>query len=489
MSNAKKISSVSAKRTLKNKRRMTTVIVCLSMFVIGVYIDTIYGEGVARQSILNFVSGNAIKNPESSMVQRDAISFENGMEYEAATFGNAFALSTKDGIKYYNQVGDQRWSDTYNMISPKMVSEGNWIAIADLSGNNLRVYNANGLQFEIQAKGNVLQFALNENGFLSLITGQDGRFGVYVYNNKGVLIKERVEENDGLYPVASDISGDNRSFAVSYIDTSNVVPISRILFFYINQQDSQEYTDSIFSASVEKSDELIIKINYMKDDILAAVSDKSVYAIDSDGVESWAFHLANIVSQCDMSNKDYIVLAFGNERASAIVLDDAVAFSKNSVVWLDTTGRVRGQYESTEPIEHITSSASGIVIGNNNNFIGINHSGKASWDYRSTTDIYDCIPMTTLRDVMIIKKQEAVILEMDRIGQGIIEPIVRIDNENSTIIKNDNDDFEYSEDFFVEIFDELETDSSDEGSEDSGNSEGSEGSGTIFNEVSNEVVE
>lgn len=486
MSNAKKVSSVSAKRTLRNKRRMTTLIVAFSMFVIGVYIDTIYGEGVASQSILNFMSGNSLKNPESSMVQRDAISFENGMEYEASTFGNAFALSTKDGIKYYNQVGDQRWSDTYNMISPKMISEGNWIAIADLSGNNLRVYNNNGLQFDIQAKGNILQFALNENGFLSLITGQDGRFGVYVYNNKGVLIKERVEENDGLYPVASDISSDNRSFAVSYIDTSNVVPVSRILFFYINQEDSLEYTDSIFSASVEKNDELIVKINYLDGDILGAVSDKSIYAIGSDGIENWAFHFGNIVSQCDMGNKSYIVLALGNERASASVADDAVVFPKNSVIWLDTTGRVRGEYESTEPIEHITSSTAGIVIGNNNNFIGINHNGKASWDYRSTTDIYDCIPMTTLRDVMLIKKQEAVILEMDRIGQGIIEPIVRIDNENSTIIKNDNEGFEYSEDFFIEIFDELETDSSDEGSE---NPEGSENSGTIFNEVSNEVVE
>lgn len=433
----------------KNRNRKNNVAIKIFGLItvtslLCVYVDTMLGNGLFQNFVMNFLSGDIIKD-EASMVQRESINFENGMDYEAATFGSAFALSTKDGVKYYNEVGDQRWSDTYNMVSPKMVSEGNWIVIGDLSGNSLRVYNNSGFKFEIQGRGTVMQFALNENGYVSLITQENGRFGVYVYNDKGVLVKERVEENIGVYPLCSDISSDNRSFAVSYIDTTDIVPVSRVLFFYINQQDSLEYTDSIFSASVEKVDEVIGKIHYLKGDLLAVISDKSVYGINKDGIEEWALPLGNMVDQCDMHYNEYIVLAMGSERASISNSDDAQIFDKNSVVWIDTNGKIRAEYKSDEPIQHITSHASGVVIGNNNNFYGLSHQGKVAWEYKGTADIYDCIPMLTLRDVMVMTKQEVVILQMDRVGQGVTDPLVKIDGNEIKV----EDEYEVDDDYYV----------------------------------------
>lgn len=433
----------------KNIQLATVGVIATVLFIMGIYIDTVHGEGMAKSMIINLFTGES-NAKEASMVQSDSISFENGMEYEAVTFGSSFALATKDGVKYYNEVGDQRWSDTYNMVSPKMIYEGNWIVIGDLSGNTLRVYNNTGFKFEIQGKGTILQFALNENGFVSLITQENNRFGVYIYSNQGVLIKERVEENIGVYPLSSDISSDNRSFAVSYIDTTDLVPVARILFFYINQQDSQEYTDSIFSASVQKDDEIIPKINYLKGDVLGVVSDKGVYGINTDGLEQWSFPLGNAVDQCDMSNKDYIVLALGSERASAMINPDATSYDKNTVIWIDTSGRVKGEYTNSEAVGYINSHTSGIVIGNNNNFVGITHNGKISWEYKSTTDIYDFMPMLTIREVMLLTKQEAVILQMDRVGQGIIEPIIRIEN-TGTIIEEDDGYGEVEKDVSVDF--------------------------------------
>lgn len=49
--------------------------------------------------------------------------------------------------------------------------------------------------------------ALNETGYLSLITKNDSSYRICVYNRKGKLLKERVEESKGIYPLSSDVSG------------------------------------------------------------------------------------------------------------------------------------------------------------------------------------------------------------------------------------------------------------------------------------------
>lgn len=430
-----------------------TIIACI-IAVSGFIIDTFLGDGIIQKNLVSMTSTSSKANAPSTF-QSNTITFENGVQYEVAVFGNAFALITKDGIQYYNEVGSKKWNDTYNMTSPKVIQEGKYIAISDSAGNRIRVYNENGFQYEMQGKGAILQYALNSNGYLSVIAQNASYLCVYVYSDKGVLIKERVEENDGIYPLSSDISSDNKTFAISYIDTNDIVPVGKILFFYVNQSDSQEFTDSIFSAALEKEDEIISKISYMKNDILCAVSDKSISGISVEGIEQWSMDFGNNVEQCSMDYLDYIVIALGKEKAGSKAED---IYEDNTVIWINEKGKIISSYVHYEKITYLKSNSSGIVIGNNNNFNGILHTGTTSWEYKGTSDIYDCIPMTTIRNVMLLTKQEAIIFEMNRVGQSIIEPIIRIDSEEETE-KTEKynyvyDDFDSTElEFIIDGFD------------------------------------
>ena len=92
------------------------------------------------------------------------------------------------------------------MTSPTLVQEGDFVAVGDMGGKTVRVYNKEGMVYDLQAEGSPVQFALNETGYLSLITKNDSSYRICVYNRKGKLLKERVEESKGIYPLSSDVS-------------------------------------------------------------------------------------------------------------------------------------------------------------------------------------------------------------------------------------------------------------------------------------------
>ncbi len=71
------------------------------------------------------------------------------------------------------------------------------LLLATWAVKTVRVYNKEGMVYDLQAEGSPVQFALNETGYLSLITKNDSSYRICVYNRKGKLLKERVEESKG----------------------------------------------------------------------------------------------------------------------------------------------------------------------------------------------------------------------------------------------------------------------------------------------------
>ena len=238
-----------------------------------VYLDTAYGSGKIRSL---FVKSSVTQNAGNASAGVLAeIPLDAGSSASFAVFDESFLLCTKDGAKYYNSVGDQKWNDTFNMTTPTVIQEGSFMAVGDLGGKNVRVYDESGLLYNVQMEGNLSQFALNQNGYLSLLEKKDSGYEVKIYNSKGTLLKGRVEETAGVYPISTDVSDDNKSFAVSYVDTTDVYPIGRVLFFYVNPEDSENYTDSLYASAADKADEIIGTISYRSNGVLAAVSDKA----------------------------------------------------------------------------------------------------------------------------------------------------------------------------------------------------------------------
>lgn len=370
-----------------------------------VYLDTAYGSGKIRSL---FVKSSVTQNAGNASAGVLAeIPLDAGSSASFAVFDEAFLLCTKDGAKYYNSVGDQKWNDTFNMTTPTVIQEGSFMAVGDLGGKNVRVYDESGLLYNVQLEGNLSQFALNQNGYLSLLEKKDSGYEVKIYNSKGTLLKGRVEETAGVYPISTDVSDDNKSFAVSYVDTTDVYPIGRVLFFYVNPEDSENYTDSLYASAADKADEIIGTISYRSNGVLAAVSDKGVYGF-KDSEEVWSYHLTNVVDYVSFQQKDRVVLTLGD------ALPGEEGKEEGTVCWLSSNGAEEASYVSGKDITYLSVWKDGIVLGTDHTYTGIRHTGREAWVYQATQDVTDVIPMESFSHVLVVGQDMARILDMDK---------------------------------------------------------------------------
>lgn len=393
--------------TISNKT--LTAIVCVlavvCLFAGGIYIDTFHGDGMFKKLFAG--SGQTTPSQTESDGVVESMEVDVSSKATMAVFGKEFMLCTKDGVKYFLAMGDQKWSDTFNMTSPVMVQEGDFVAVGDMGGKTVRVYNRDGMLYDLQAEGSPVQFALNERGYLSLITKNGDAYRIRIYNTKGTLLKERVEESNGIYPLCSDVSDDSKAFAVSYLDTTDISPVGRVVLFYIDAEESEEHTDSMF-AGVEKTDEIIPVIGYRADGTLAVITDKNIYGINGSGDEKWSYPLENTIDQAALGNKKYIVLALGDSVAHKDGRE------KGTVCWLDTEGKEKASYETGDSVTYLQSGEKGVVIGNDRKYTGVGHGGNENWEYVATGDLTDLLPMEKLNIVMTVGKEQVSILDMSK---------------------------------------------------------------------------
>ena len=410
----------------ENDSRLMIVVFVLAVVCLlagGLYIDTFYGGGRLK----TFMTQISKKDSEDKRAARprESMQIDSGNKTTIATFGTSFALCTKDGVKYYAGMGDQKWNDTFNMTSPLVVSEGKYIAVGDMSGNTLRVYDDSGLLYSLQTEGSLMQFALNKSGYLSLITKDSTAYRIYVYNAKGNLLKERVEESIGIYPLSSDISDDNRMFAVSYLDTADITPTARVLSFFISTGESEEYTDSMFAA-VEKKDEVIPVISYWNDGTLGVLSDKNIYGIGAkDGQEEWKYELENTVDYASFGAGDFVVVALGDSVANRDGRE------KGTVCWINASGKETASFESGETVTFLHAGEKGVVIGTGRDYKGLTNGGNLSWEYTATTDTSDLAPMEKLSRVMAVTQENIEILDMTKAQAGKTETSVKTEPEKT----------------------------------------------------------
>lgn len=395
---------------IKTSNKTLTAIVCVlavvCLFAGGIYIDTFHGDGMFKKLLHGREEAPSSDAETSAAVESMAVDISS--KATMAVFEKEFLLCTKDGVKYFAAMGDAKWSDTFNMTSPTMVQEGDYVAVGDMGGKTVRVYNREGMLYDLQAEGSPVQFALNESGYLSLITKNGDAYRIRIYNTKGTLLKERVEESAGVYPLCSDVSDDSKVFAVSYLDTTDISPIGRVVLFYIDAEESEEHTDSMF-AGVEKTGELIPVISYMKDGILAAISDKNIYGINASGDEAWCYELENTIDQAALGMKEYIVLAFGDSVANRDGRE------KGTVCWLDTSGKEKASFETGDSVTYLQSAEKGVVVGNDRRYAGVSHGGNENWNYIATGDLTDLIPMEKLNIVMTVGKEQVSICNMSKV--------------------------------------------------------------------------
>lgn len=337
--------------------------------------------------------------------KREVLQFESDSKSVFRTYGKGFLQCTKDGVKFFEEMGSQKWNDTYTMKTPTVINEGQYTVVVELLGRQAIVYDKNGKKYAVSTEGNIIQVSLNTNGYLGIITNNKTGYQTLIYDNQGTEIGKRIEESEGVYPISVEISNDNRVFAVSYLDTTDIELNSKVLFFYIYKDDAIDYTDSMF-ASVERPGELVPILKYMQDGKLIAISDKSVFAVNNDGKELWKIELTNHIEKVNFSDSQDIIIAYGEE------LSNKEGKKEGTVEWLSSNGTVSTTFESGEKVTYMNTKDNMTIIGIGKHYYNVKNTGKIIWEHTAIQDISDILFMENESKVLFVTKNSAEIADI-----------------------------------------------------------------------------
>ncbi len=411
----------------KRKKTSKKYIVILFLFALVVggscglyYVDTFYGQGKINTILSSLQQKKTIQTEKEDTAENIVDIVEEGNEKNSislssggalfATKGKKFLMCTKDGARYMNGMGDQKWNDTFTMTAPELIGEGNYYAIGDLSGKSVKVYSETGLLYTAQSTGNVLYFALNRNGYLAVITKDKEIYTVMIYDEEGTQLTGRQEGEKGVYPLSVDISDDNRVFAISYLDTTDVEPIGKVNFFFVNESEGKNFSESMFSGVI-KNNELIPKVFYLDNGNLVMVSDRALYGIGINGEERWAIELTNHISYIGVEKKKYVVTAYGG------AISGKNSKKQGYVSWINGDGKEIASFQAKDAVTYLNCDNTGTVIGCNKTYYGFKIGGRAFWEYTATKDMVDVLLMENVNNVLFVTNDNAVILNMDTVSQ------------------------------------------------------------------------
>ena len=358
------------------------------------------------------------------------INYEVSSKADFYTYDKNIYYCTKDGMQLLNSKGETKWTDTYTMISPYMNCDGAVVAAADENGRSIRIYNQDGKLYGVDTEQPIISFAVNANGYGAVMVQGESEYQLNIYNNLGEVISTgKYPANEGM-PISVDISDDNRIFAVSFVDITDIKMKSNVLFYYTQKEEANtaDSGDGMF-ASFMRDDQIIAVVRFMENNNLIAVSDSEIVCVkvgDNSRLyeEKWAIELKNKLNAIDFVGNKYMAVAYGEEYINADTPE-----KENTVKWYSLTGSKVNEYTAPKKVTALHTCNDTTVVAMDRSFAGVSTKGNAVWEYNATQDVNKIISYDGGNKVIFAAPNKMNVMTIGRGGN--------IDNQEAEDIGND----------------------------------------------------
>lgn len=196
------------------------------------------------------------------------------MEYEE--YMDNLIKYSKDGISYINKNGETVWVESYAMKMPKAAVEGEYVAVGDLNGNEVHLFNAEGRINSITTPYTIRDIDVASQGVFAVVLDGDSENLINLYDKNGEEIATiRTTIDNSGYPVDITLSEDGKKLFTSYIylDGVNVVnSLGAYNFGTVGQNENAERLMGVYNFD----DTIIPKVEFLDNNTICAFGDNQL---------------------------------------------------------------------------------------------------------------------------------------------------------------------------------------------------------------------
>jgi|GEM_PF-1718079 len=351
-------------------------------------------------------------------------------------------LATRDSLRFITADGKETILGTYNITAPELVGKGDIVGVAGNGGLSLHVFNTDGALYTAATDHPIAFFSVAANGASVVITPNGDNYDITTYNSKGAVSSYTLYAEANVSPIAADVSDDGRILAVSYLDRNGGEISSKLTFSYINKSEAEDYAaaNGVYAAVNSDADSLIGIIRFMKDNLLLALSDRSLACYDANnGAKTkWSMNLGNKLSAICLTESDWFALAYGARNPNVPGEEPGVCR------FYDLNGSMLGEYHAAGQITHLAAGHNAALLYSDRYLTAVSQSGNLLWTYEATQDILQASFFENTNKLVLTGSTQTSILRRTRLAPAsaapdeLFLPTETLDNADTSTDAPDN---------------------------------------------------
>lgn len=185
-------------------------------------------------------------------------------------FAEGMLKYSRDGISYLNRKGEEQWNQSYQIKTPFVVTGEESAVVADKGGNDIIVFQKNGVKGEIHTTLPIEKIAVSEQGIVCAVLKDALAPKIICYDTAGnILVEHKTSVNGTGYPVDISLSPDGEVMQVAYLYIQSGKMISKISYYNFGeagdgktdrQVTSKEYEDTVMAEGFFMSQKVSVVV-------------------------------------------------------------------------------------------------------------------------------------------------------------------------------------------------------------------------------------
>lgn len=180
---------------------------------------------------------------------------------------------SREGISYLDRNGNAVWVESYKMKQPAVVISGEYVAVADLNGNSVYIFNSAGKVNSMEVPYTICDLDVADQGVVAVVLENETENYIELYNRQGdKLVEILTTIADGGYPLDITLSNDGTKLVTSYI-TIEGITIKNSIAAYNFGEVGQNETDRLVGGFNNLDSTIVSKLEFLDNDTVCAFGD------------------------------------------------------------------------------------------------------------------------------------------------------------------------------------------------------------------------
>ena len=304
-----------------------------------------------------------------------------------------YVKCSNDGIIYYDYKGNAIWNQTYEMKSPQLVTCKECLAVGDINGSTIYVFNTKGMLGSIDTSLSISQIDVGRTGPVAAVLEDTSSNYINMYEPSGekVYSVKTTLSGDG-YPLNISISEDMTKLIASYVYVSGESIKTNVVFYNFSDVGQNE-TERVVGGFNHYDSTIVPEVDFLSDTCAIAIGEDvlSIYKIKE---------FPNLQKEIKLDGN--IERVFTSSRYIGILMENKESGDNFKLMVYDNSGNKVSETAFNTSYDTIKFDNDSIILYNDNTFTLMNIKGKQLANLRFDLPIEEILSAGSRGSYMVV---------------------------------------------------------------------------------------